>query len=128
MDLFMIPASRRAGAALLVVQREQEQELRLHPARSSLRQLGRSILLLPWRPKVLSFWQCPEGPDIITKQQIIRRFVCQTKRLNAILQIQKILHIISKNQLTCKSHLDWDFLSLLRYLCVLKYNHKITHQ
>lgn len=127
MDLSLIPASRRSGAALLVVQREQKQELSLHPSRSSLRELGRSILLLLWRAKVLSTWQCPEGPDIITKQQIIRRFVYQTKHSNAVLQIHRILHIISKNRLTCKSHLDQDFLSLFRHLNIFKYNHKIAH-
>lgn len=126
MDLPLIPVSRRAGAALLVVQRELQQELRLHPARSSLRELGRSILLLLWRPKVLSIWQCPEGSDIITKPQIIRRSACQTKCLNAVLQIHWILHIISTNQLTCKSHLDWDFLSLFRHLHIFKYSHKIA--
>lgn len=124
MDLSLIPASRRFRAALLGVQRVQEQKFRLYLARSSLRELGRSILLLLCRPKVLSIWQCPEGSDFITKQQIIRRFVWQTKHSSAVLQIHRILHIISKNQSTCKSHLDWDFLCLFRHLHIFKYNHK----
>lgn len=60
MDLPLIPASRRFGAALLVVQSEQEQELRLRPARSFWRELGRGIFLPLWRPTVLSIGNVQE--------------------------------------------------------------------